>query len=53
MIKKENVRVIITMPKELQELLKEQAEYQNRSVSNLVVTILKRYIKTKKNIDID
>lgn len=48
MIKKENIRVAITMPRSLHAELKEIAEYQNRTVSNLIVTILKHYIKTIK-----
>lgn len=47
-IKKENIRVAITMPRSLHAELKEIAEYQNRTVSNLIVTILKHYIKTIK-----
>ena len=39
-----NTRTLITIPKELKEQLEKIAKKQNRSFSNLVVTILKEYI---------
>lgn len=39
-----NTRTLITIPKELKEQLEKIAKEQNRSFSNLVVTILKEYI---------
>ncbi|AKN34256.1 DNA-binding protein (plasmid) [Clostridium carboxidivorans P7] len=45
MIKKDNIRIAITLPKTLHEQLKNEAEYQNRTVSNLTVTILQKYME--------
>lgn len=47
MISKDNTRIAITIPKELLAQLKDEAEYQGRSVSNLVSWIIKNYFKAK------
>lgn len=47
MIKEENTRISVTVPKELHEKLLEEAEYEDRSVSNLVLKIIKDYYKIK------
>lgn len=44
-ISKDNTRTLITIPKDLKLKLEKIAEEQNRPFSNLVVTILKEYIK--------
>lgn len=44
-ISKENVRANITFPKELKKQLESMAKDQNRSFNNLVITILKDYVK--------
>lgn len=43
-ISKDNVRFIFTMPKELKEVLEEQAKKENRSLSNYIVTILQQHV---------
>lgn len=40
-----NTRLLITIPKDLKQQLEDIAKDQNRSLSNLIVTILKEYIK--------
>ena len=45
MIKNTNMRCLITMTKDFNEQLKVLAKKDNRSVSNLIVTILKEYVK--------
>ena len=44
-ISKHNTRTLITMPKDLKIKLETIAKEQNRPFSNLVVTILKGYVK--------
>ncbi|EPY6472523.1 ribbon-helix-helix domain-containing protein [Clostridium sporogenes] len=44
-ISKDNTRTQITIPKTLKEQLEKVAKAQNRSFNNLVITILKSYIK--------
>lgn len=44
-ISKDNTRTLITIPKELKIKLEELAKEQNRPFNNLVITILKEYIK--------
>lgn len=43
MIKDDNIRITITIPKTLHRLLKKDANYEDRSVSNLTARILKKY----------
>jgi len=38
-----NTRIYIKIPKDFHEWLKEQADIDDRNVSNLVYTILKKY----------
>lgn len=45
-ISDKNTRTIITIPKELKAELEQLAKQDNRSFNNLVITILKNYIKT-------
>lgn len=45
-ISDKNTRTIITIPKELKAELEKLAKQDNRSFNNLVITILKNYIKT-------
>lgn len=44
-ISKDNTRTLITIPKELKIKLEEIAKEQNRPFNNLVITILKEYVK--------
>ena len=43
MIKSENTRITITIPKSLHKLLKRDANYEDRSVGNMAARILKKY----------
>jgi|LFRM01.2.fsa_nt_gb metal-responsive CopG/Arc/MetJ family transcriptional regulator len=45
-IGKDKVRFYVTMPKDLKSVLEEQAKKENRSLSNLIVTILQKYVKS-------
>ncbi|GAB6150733.1 ribbon-helix-helix domain-containing protein [Clostridium massiliodielmoense] len=45
MIKKENTRIQITISKKLKEKLKEKAEYEGRTVSNMAAKIILDYFK--------
>jgi predicted HicB family RNase H-like nuclease len=44
-ISKDNTRTNITIPKELKKQLEEIAKSENRPFNNLVITILKDYVK--------
>lgn len=48
MIKNSNIRCLVTMSKDFNNKLKEIANKENRSVSNLIVTVLKEYVETRK-----
>ena len=43
LISQDNVRITITITKSMHELLKNDAAYEDRSVSNLVCRIIKQY----------
>ena len=43
-MKESNIRTTIVIPKELKEHLTKIAEQQNRSFSNLLVTLLKDFV---------
>ena len=45
MISGKNTRTLITLPKELKEKLEAMAKKQNRSLSNLILTILLREVE--------
>lgn len=47
MVKKENTRINITISKKVHELLKKEAEYEGRSVSNMTYKILMDHYKIK------
>lgn len=47
-ISKENTRTNITIPIQLKKQLESVAKEQNRSLNNLIITILKEYIETSK-----
>lgn len=44
-ISNSNTRYSLTIPKDLKRQLEEIADIQNRSLNNLIVTILKDYVK--------
>ncbi|WP_043920882.1 ribbon-helix-helix domain-containing protein [Clostridium botulinum] len=45
MIKKENTRIQVTIPKKIKQQLKDLAEYEGRTVSNMASKILLDYFK--------
>lgn len=49
LIKKENTRIYVTISKKLHNKLKDEAEYEGRSISNMAATIIKKYYKEKDN----
>lgn len=44
-IEKNNIRIMVTISKDENEILKEIAKKENRSVSNLVGTLIKKYLE--------
>lgn len=46
-ISDDKTRVSIILPKSLKEKLQELADEENRSLSNLVITILQEYLKNR------
>ena len=44
----DKTRIILTVPKDLKEVLTEIAKEENRSLTNLIVTILKDYVKSRR-----
>ena len=47
-ISKDNTRMMLTIPKDLKIKLEQIAKEQNRSVNNLILTIIKNYINKTK-----
>lgn len=47
LIKEDNIRLTITMPKKLYDIIQEDAEYEDRSMSNIIIRILKKHYKFK------
>lgn len=48
-ISKDNTRTLITLSKELKAELEQIAKDQNRSLNNLIITILKEYVSKSRN----
>ena len=48
-IAKDNMRLPVTMPKELYKDLQELADKENRSVSNYIVSTLKQKVEQQKS----
>jgi len=48
-ISKDNIRTLITIPKELKEKLELIAKKQNRSFNNLLITALKLYVENSSH----
>lgn len=46
--KDKNVRINVTIPKEMHEKLKKEAEYEGRSISNMAAAIIKLYYQPKR-----
>ena len=44
-IDKDNIRIMVTISRDENETLKELAKKENRSVSNLVGTLVKKYLE--------
>lgn len=51
-IDKNNIRIMVTISREENEILKEMAKRENRSVSNLVATLVKNKIKDTSDEEI-
>lgn len=49
-ISKDNIRRYVTMPISLVKELEKLADEDNRSVNNLIVTILLRYVNENKKV---
>ena len=49
MVAENNTRVIITIPKELKEQLLQIADNEGRSLSNLIVQVLKIYVNEQNS----
>jgi hypothetical protein len=49
MIRKENTTVTSVIPKKVYELLAKEAEYEDRSISNMVCKIIKDHYRIKDN----
>lgn len=47
MISKDNIRMSLVIPKELKKELQQIAKSENRSLNNLIITILKNYMNNK------
>jgi hypothetical protein len=47
-IGEDKTRIILTVPKDLKEILTEISKEENRSLTNLIVTILKDYVKSRR-----
>lgn len=48
-IDKDNIRIMVTISRDENEMLKELAKKENRSVSNLVATLVKKHLKDNTN----
>ena len=48
-IDKDNIRIMLTISRDEHEMLKEIAKKENRSVSNLVATLVKKHLKDNTN----
>jgi metal-responsive CopG/Arc/MetJ family transcriptional regulator len=48
-VREDNTRISVTVPKEIYEQLLEISEYEDRSVSNLVLFIIKLYLRSRKH----
>lgn len=47
-IRKTNIQMSLIIPKEVKQQLKQVADSQNRSLNNLINTVLIDYLKNKK-----
>lgn len=47
-ISKSNTQMSLVIPKDLKQELKQLADTQNRSLNNLITTVLMEYINNKK-----
>ena len=47
-IRKTNIQMSLIIPKELKQELKQVADSQNRSLNNLINTVLMDYLRNKK-----
>lgn len=47
-ISDKNVRMSLVIPKDLKEILTDLAKQDNRSLNNLIITILENYVRNHK-----
>jgi hypothetical protein len=47
LIKKDNVRITVTIPQKIHNELKNDADYEDRSVSKMAAIIIKAYYRNK------
>ncbi len=47
MISDNNTRILITIPKETEVKLVEMSKKENRSLNNMIVTIINKYLETQ------
>lgn len=47
MIKEDNKRITITIPKELYDIIKADAKYEDRTMSNHIARMLKKHYKIR------
>ena len=47
-VKETNTRISVTLPKDMYAELLELAEYEDRSLSNFILMVLKLYLKSHK-----
>lgn len=47
-VSKDNIRILVTVSRELKSELEAIAKQENRSVSNLIATIIKDFVKERK-----
>jgi metal-responsive CopG/Arc/MetJ family transcriptional regulator len=48
-VSSENKRIIVTLPQELYEKLQKLSDSENRSVSNMAATIIKKHFESKSS----
>lgn len=51
MVNGENTRISVTTPKAIYKLLQKEADYDDRSISNLVLKIIKEHYGIKNEDD--
>ncbi|MEK3867812.1 MULTISPECIES: ribbon-helix-helix domain-containing protein [Paenibacillus] len=47
-VSKGNSRIMVTLPQDLKNELERRAEIENRSISNLILTLLQKQIRSEQ-----